>query len=85
VDEEARWLIALVKCEAQVARLLGDKGAVRVTRCRRNVDFFTVETAFLKKLYVLFFIEVGARSSNSRSTSSRRTTRPLTWPGGWPG
>jgi hypothetical protein len=24
-------------------------------------DFFTVETAFLKTLYVLFFIEIGAR------------------------
>jgi hypothetical protein len=37
-------------------------------------DFFTVETAFLKTLYVLFFIEVGSRRLHVTTASDRRTS-----------
>src|SRR5450759_354478 len=38
MDEEAHWLAAFVQLEAEVARLLGDEGAVRVGRCGRDVQ-----------------------------------------------
>ena len=40
-----------------------------------RVDFFTIETISLRRYYVLFFIELG-----SRSTSRRGTTKPT---GAW--
>ena len=49
-------------------------------------DFFTVETAWLGRLYVLFFIEVGSRRVHLGGVSSHPTgqwvaqqARNLTW------
>jgi putative transposase len=53
------------------------------------VDFFTVETIWLQRLYVLFFIELGRRrvhfagcSSNPSSQWVTQQARQLTWT--WP-
>jgi putative transposase len=50
------------------------------------VDFFTVETAWLQRLYVLFFIELGSRrvhvagcTSNPSSPWVTQQARQLTW------
>lgn len=59
-------------------------------RCHRDVllacDFFTVETAFLKTLHVLFFLEVGTRRVHLAGCTAHPTAawvtqqaRQLTW------
>jgi putative transposase len=39
------------------------------------VDFFTVETISLQRLYVLFFIELGSRQVMSRGARRTRARR----------
>ena len=51
-------------------------------------DFFTVETLFLKTLYVLFFIEVGSRQVHfagctAHPTGSGSRSRAGRWSGSW--
>jgi putative transposase len=60
------------------------------TRAHRQsllaVDFFTVETIWLQRLYVLFFIELGSRrvhvagcTANPSESSVTQQARQLTW------
>src|SRR5262245_33317347 len=55
-------------------------------RCMLAVDFFTVETIWLQRLYVLFFIELGSRSVHITGCTPNPTApwvtqqaRQLTW------
>ena len=55
------------------------------------VDFFTVETIWLQRLYVLFFIELGSRrvhvagcTANPSAPWVTQQARQLTWTRGGP-
>jgi hypothetical protein len=39
------------------------------------VDFFTVETVYLQRLHVLFFIELGEREQSTTSSDKRQSTK----------
>jgi putative transposase len=51
-------------------------------------DFFTVETMWLQRLYVLFFIELGSRRVHiagcTPNPSAPSYSGPVSWPGRWP-
>jgi putative transposase len=46
------------------------------------VDFFTVETVFLQRLYLLFFIELGSRRVHLAGRRANPTA-PSAWAGYW--